>query len=174
MVQRLYCTGEDFYISGVPGWGISCTPAYKCFKEGHLAAAGAQKLRRQKKKKNHGSKRMPSESPNHLEMQTWGNEWDMLILPWKKHLWRRPVLPEKFRGVNVTFWNNAPTCFMRKKRHRKVTGTFFYGIKSLTRNTEIAWWEARKGSPGCPEAVLDWAFCPLFWGGLLFGLKFWA
>lgn len=51
MVQRLYCTGEDFYISGAPGWGISCTPAYKCFKGGHLAAAGARKLRRQKKKK---------------------------------------------------------------------------------------------------------------------------
>lgn len=29
---------------------------------------------------------LPFESLNHLEMQAQGNEWDMLILPWKKHL----------------------------------------------------------------------------------------
>lgn len=34
---------------------------------------------------------LPFESPNHLEMQARGNEWDMLILPWKKHLCQRLV-----------------------------------------------------------------------------------
>lgn len=142
------------------------------FQRRPFGCSGSTEAEEAKKKinKNCGSKSLSSESPNHLEMQTWGNEWDMLILPWKKHLWRRPVLPEKFRGMNVTSWNNAPTCFMRKKDTEKLQEC---GIKSLTRNPEIARREARKCSLGCPEAVLDMngCFVLFFWGGLLFGLN---
>lgn len=106
--KRTHSIGKDFYILTVAAEDFMYR--HKCFKERYLAAAEEAKS---------WLKECCLNPWTTWKMQTRGNEWDMLILPWKKHL-RQCQLAWKFGAFffSERTWrlkNNVLTCYVHMK-----------------------------------------------------------